>query len=102
MKRYNPGPDVTMKPHHIVSDCDLALEHVPNFGAMTARRVVDEGVLKTAIGYSCGSTMRGILLAHGLIAVRDGDALLTEKGEKYARALFDQKGIGAVLDFLSN
>lgn len=102
MKRYDPGPDVTMKPHHIVSDYDLTLKHVPNFGPMTARRVVDEGVLKTAIGYSCGSTMRGILRAHGLSAGREGDEVLTEKGEKYARALFDRKGIAAVLNFLES
>lgn len=91
-----------MKPHDIVSDLEVAQRHKDNFGTMTARRVVDEGVLKTAIGYSCGSTMRGILRAHGLSAGREGDEVLTEKGERYARALFDQKGITAVLNFLQS
>lgn len=102
MKGYRPGPDATVKPHHIVSDFDVETRHVANFGPMPARRVVNEGVLKTAIGYSCGSTMRGILRAHGLSAGREGDEVLTEKGERYARALFDQKGITAVLDFLQS
>ena len=91
-----------MKPQHIVSDTEIAQRHVAHFGPMSARRVVDEGVLKTAIGYSCGGTMRGILRAHGLSAGREGDEVLTEKGERYARALFDQKGITAVLDFLQS
>lgn len=60
-----------------------------NFGGMSKRSVVDDGVLKYAFGYSTGSTQRAILLEHGLIRVRDPmkDGELTAKGRHYMRAL---------------
>lgn len=76
----------------IISDDEVIRVHGhANFGpTMTPRAVVNEGVLKYAIGYHSGHTQLSILLEHGLIIKpRPGsyDANLTKKGKKYARAL---------------
>lgn len=92
-----------MNPQDIVSDEDIEMNHVGNFGTMSPRRVVDEGVLKTALGYHSGRTVRMILCAHQLIHSEDeDDSSLSTKGLRYLRALFAQKGIGATIDFLSH
>lgn len=76
----------------IISDAEIVRVHGhANFGpTMTPRDVVNEGVLKYAIGYHSGHTQLTILLEHGLITKpRPGsyDASLTKKGKRYARAL---------------
>lgn len=78
----------------VVSDEEIARVHGrANFGpTMTPRDVVNEGVLKYAIGYHSGHTQLCILLEHGLITKpRPGryDASLTKKGKRYARALHE-------------
>ena len=96
--------EAAMEPKDIISDEEIAAHHSDTFGpAMTPRRVVDEGVLKVALGYHQGSTMRSILVAHELVEAYD-DALttrLTGKGYEYLRAMFTPRGFYAVLDFLS-
>lgn len=76
----------------IVSDEEVARVHGnANFGAISPREVVNEGVRKTAVGYHCGSTMLRILREHGLITKpRPGtsDCDLTKKGKAYGRALW--------------
>src|SRR5688572_20139021 len=100
-----------MKPQDIISDEHIDFHHCGNFGPATSnRRVVDEGVLKTAMGYHSGSTVRSILRAHGLADIAQGadDPLsetlcLTPRGQEYLRAIFYQRGvrgIAATLDFL--
>ena len=100
-----------MKPQDVISDEDIDLNHCGNFGPATSnRRVVDEGVLKTAMGYHSGSTVRSILRAHGLASPVNGEdgplsdsIAMTSRGQEYLRAIFCQKGvkgIAATLDFL--
>lgn len=63
-----------------------------NFGAMTPRQVVNDGVLKYSMGYTGGSTQLAILREHGLVTKPKGDhANLTEKGKLYLRSLIAGK-----------
>jgi hypothetical protein len=81
-----------LKLAEIVSDDEISKVHGhANFGAMTPRKVVNDGVRKTAVGYHCGHTQFTILREHGLITKpRAGsyDADLTKKGKAYARVLY--------------
>lgn len=83
---------VTAKLAEIVSDDEIAKVHGhANFGEMTPREVVNDGVRKTAVGYHCGHTQFTILREHGLITrppVGSYDANLTKKGKAYARVLY--------------
>ncbi|HEY8947994.1 MAG TPA: hypothetical protein VIM56_03820 [Rhizomicrobium sp.] len=81
----------------IVSDEDIERVHGnANFGSLSKRGVVDEGVLTAAFGFHCGSTMRAILQEHRLTKAasatergRFGDRMrLTQRGFEYLRALF--------------
>lgn len=93
-----------MNPQDIISDEEIAAHHSDTFGpAMTPRGVVNEGVLKVALRYHQGSTMRAILTAHELVEPYN-HALVTRlsgKGYEYLRAMFTPKGFYAVLNFLS-
>lgn len=86
-----PDIDALEKLAAIVSDAEIARVHgSANFGAMTPRDVVNDGVRKYAVGYTGGHTQLCILLEHRLITKpRPGryDANLTKKGKAYARAL---------------
>lgn len=74
----------------IVPDSEIERVHAnANFGSMTKRQVVDEGVLQYAFGYCTGHTMMMILYEHGLITVPKGyKANLTQKGKEYLHAMF--------------
>lgn len=76
----------------IISDAEIARVHGnADFGAMTPRDVVSDGVRKYAVGYESGYTQLQILLEHRLITKpRPGSyrADLTKKGKKYARVLY--------------
>lgn len=76
----------------VISDEEIERVHAnANFGIMTKRDVVDDGVLKYAFGYSTGHTQMTILREHGLLrALRPGSyrADLSAKGKKYLRAMF--------------
>lgn len=80
------------KLREVVSDEEITKIHgYANFGSMTPREVVNDGVRKTAVGYHCGHTQFTILREHGLITrPRTGsyDANLTKKGKAYARVLY--------------
>lgn len=72
---------------------DEAVERVhgnANFGDMSKRQVVNEGVLKYAFGYDSGHTQLCILMEHGLVrkpkAMRYHSSL-TVKGQRYLRAM---------------
>ena len=69
----------------IIPDSKLVEFHVGNFGAMSMRDVVRDGVVKSALGYDYGQTMFMILREHKLITM---DKNLTKKGKRYARALW--------------
>ncbi len=79
----------------IISDADIVRVHGrANFGTMTAREVVDDGIGKVAVGYHCGHTQFSILREHGLITKPKGmsyDCNLTKKGKKYYRAVLDRR-----------
>lgn len=70
----------------IISDEEI--EHVhgnANFGSMSKRQVVDQGVLKCASGYYQGYTSTRIITEHGLV---DKEYNLTPKGKTYLWAAF--------------
>jgi hypothetical protein len=75
----------------IISDAEIARVHGrANFGTMTAREVVDDGISNVAVGHHCGHTQFTILREHGLITkpkAMSYDCNLTKKGKKYYRAV---------------
>lgn len=79
-------------PETIITDAEITRVHAnANFGGMTPREVVNDGVRKYAAGYQGGSTQLAILREHGLITAQKGcsyKANLTEKGKKYARSIY--------------
>ena len=79
-------------PEEIISDAEIIRVHAyANFGSMTPRQVVNDGVRKYAVGFTGGSTQVAILREHGLIKKPKGcgyKADLTEKGKRYARAIW--------------
>lgn len=86
------GGEEAEKLTEIVSDAEIVRVHgYANFGSMSPREVVNDGVLKTAVGYHCGHTQFSILREHGLVTkprLGSYDAHLTKKGKAYARALY--------------
>ena len=90
------------RPVSIISDDEVIRVHAnANFGDMTPRDVVDEGVLKYAFGYASGYTQMTILLEHGLIYKPNSGSYhssLTKKGFRYLRSLFN----GDQIDILLN
>jgi hypothetical protein len=76
----------------IISDEEISRVHAyANFGGMSPRDVVNDGVRKYAVGYQGGSTQVAILREHGLISKPKNSgykANLTEKGKLYARAIY--------------
>lgn len=80
-----------MTPQEIISDEEITRVHgYANFGSMTPRQVVNDGVHKYAIGYTGGSTQVAILREHGLITATKNAAYranLTQKGKAYARSI---------------
>ena len=79
-----------MTPEQIISDKDVTRVHGnANFGNMTPREVLADGVLKYAMGYTSGYTQLCILLEHKLIRKpKPGRyySTLTILGQKYLRA----------------
>ena len=75
----------------IISDEEIIRVHGhANFGSMSPREVVNDGVWKSAVGYHCGHTQFSILRDHGLITKPKGmsyDVNLTKKGKRYARLI---------------
>lgn len=82
-------------PGDIISDDEIIRVHgYANFGSMTPREVVNDGVHKYAVGFTGGSTQVAILREHGLITKPNGAgyrANLTEKGKRYARAIYSTR-----------
>jgi hypothetical protein len=80
-------------PHEIISDERISYVHgFANFGKMTAREVVNDGVRKYAVGFTGGATQVAILLEHGLITTPKNAgyrADLTQKGKRYARSIWN-------------
>lgn len=74
----------------IISDAEVSRVHGnSNFGGMSPRDVLADGVLKYAMGYSGGHTQLCILLEHKLIRKpKPGRyfSTLTKLGQKYLRA----------------
>lgn len=76
----------------IITDAEIERVHAnANFGSMSKRAVVNDGVLACAFGYSSGSTQLAILLEHKLVrkpAPGSYYTRLTNKGQSYLRAVF--------------
>lgn len=76
----------------IITDDEIIRVHGhANFGLMSPREVVNDGVRKSAVGYHCGHTQFTILREHSLITKPRGMSYavsLTKKGKRYARALW--------------
>ncbi|NIJ40399.1 hypothetical protein FHS78_000669 [Parvibaculum indicum] len=93
-------------PEEIVSDEEIERVHgYANFGDMTKRRVVDEGVLKYALGYTSGHTQLCILVKHGLVRkpqIGSYKSTLTRKGQLYLRSLFGPASIDSILNELKD
>lgn len=79
------------RPNEIISDEEVKRVHGhANFGTMTPREVLADGVWKYSMGYSGGHTQLCILLEHKLITKpKPGSykANLTVKGKAYLRSL---------------
>ena len=80
------------RPEEIISDAEVTRVHgYANFGSMSPREVVNDGVRKTAVGYHCGHTQFSILRDHGLVTrprLGSYDVDLTKKGKAYGRAIY--------------
>ena len=89
----------------IISDDEVEAVHgYANFGSMSKRRVVDEGVLKYAFGYTSGHTQLCILQEHGLVRTpRPGRyyTTLTKKGQKYIKAMKGTLPLDAILNMMA-
>lgn len=76
----------------IIPDSEIERVHGnANFGGMSKREVVNEGILKYAFGYSAGHTQLTILLEHGLLRKpKPGRyfTTLTKKGLRYLRSAY--------------
>lgn len=87
--------------NQIISDDEVARVHGnANFGSMTPREVLSEGVWKYSMGYSGGHTQLSILLEHGLIRKpKPGKyrSTLTKRGEAYLRATCPRRRLHALL-----
>lgn len=81
---------MTDAPEDIISDEAVTSVHGhANFGGMTPREVLADGVLKYAMGYTGGYTQLTILLEHKLIKKPEPGqyyTTLTKLGQKYLRA----------------
>jgi hypothetical protein len=70
----------------IISDEEIEKVHAnADFGGMSKRDVVNQGVLKCASGYYQGHTSTQIITKHGLVTK---DYELTAKGRTYLWAAF--------------
>ncbi len=90
-----------MTPEEVIPDSEIEAVHGGNFGSMTKRGVVDEGVLKYAFGYQSGHTQLQILMEHGLIRKPKAGSYystLTKKGQAYLRAMFSEVRLGKILE----
>ena len=74
----------------IITDAEIDRVHGnANFGYMDKRDVVNEGVAKIHLSYSCGYTQEQILIGHGLVFERKGRSpkFLKPKGKRYFAAM---------------
>ena len=86
----------------IISDAEIERVHGnAQFGDCPKRRVVDEGVLQYALGYSTGHTMLCILLEHHLVRKPEPGSYgttLTKKGFRYLHAMHGGVPLAKILD----
>lgn len=91
-----PKPQTTSD---IISNEEIERVHAhANFGSMSKRRVVDDGIIKAAYGYGTGHTQQQILLEHGLIEKPKPSShrmVLTQKGYEYLRLVLPYDFNGA-------
>lgn len=68
----------------------LNVQGTSNFGSMSPREIVNDGVFKVLMGYACGSTQLSILQKLKMISNESiYNPSLTEKGMEYARELIN-------------
>jgi hypothetical protein len=97
-------PKIIPIPDEIVTDEQIKAVHAyANFGSMTKRSVVNDGVLKYYLGYLCGHTQIQILSEHGLIRTRRNasyhsyDRVLTQKGRAYLKAMLKEASFSGLM-----
>ena len=82
----------TKSTREIITDEEVIRVHGnANFGGQPPRDVVDETVIKFALGYHSGSTAMSIVIEHGLATAprkTHQRPNLTKKGWEYMRAMF--------------
>lgn len=87
----------------LISDDEIKEVHGnANFGCMSPRAVVNESILKTALGYCLGSTALAILREHKLVTKPNKmhRVFLTKKGQKYLRIMFANVTTEEILKFI--
>lgn len=88
-----------MRTNEIISDEEINAHHFGCFGGTECpRKIVNEGVLKAALGYPSGSTVTTILRSHRVISQSD-TLRLTKKGQRYLRAIFYAVDMRSLLQF---
>ena len=77
----------------IITDAQITTAFADtNFGARHRRQLLEQGVLKTWAGFSCGSTLTRIMCDLGLITKRNH---VTVKGRRFAfHAFYNQRYSG--------
>ena len=95
-----------LNPDEIVTDEQVEIVHAnANFGLMTKRSVIDDGVLKYYLGYTCGHTQIQILKEHGLVKSRINRKVpyptyagyLTPKGRTYLKAILKNASFSGLM-----
>lgn len=74
-----------------------------NFGPQSPREVLDQGIVKYALGWRSGHTLFDILREHGLIHKPRGnryDTALTSKGRRYLRALQGARTVAEICGYI--
>lgn len=101
------NPTMTHKPNErekkmIITEEEIERVHAnANFGSLSKRKVVNDGVLKTSMGYIMGYTQLCILLEHGLVKnPKPGcyKTTLTQKGFKYLRSILSYTDLAKLAD----
>jgi hypothetical protein len=99
-------PRVIHQPDEIVTDEQIEFVHAyANFGSMSKRDVVNDGVLKYYMEYTCGGTQIQILSEHGLIKrardVHSSKATLTAKGRAYLKAILKSASFSGLMSAIN-
>jgi hypothetical protein len=81
-----------MRTNELITDEQVLLVHgSADFGNMTPREAIDDGVFKVSMGFGTGHTQYTILREHRLVTKPNKKSYLyslTQKGKRYLRAMY--------------